>query len=190
MKGSDLSFHLWSDNAGYYKSSEMMPLLYANGSIASYDFCESQNGKEPCDRTGATLKSAIRRFINQGNDGIETTMKNVKYRVSVVDYNPSKKTAFKGIPAIGSYLNFQIEEQGICVWKAHGVHGPGSLIAKEKIPTIPFEPLTVLKEPDQIGFNPIIGNNHSADLREKSNQQEKTENRKPGIIKQWMFAIF
>ncbi|XP_071171028.1 uncharacterized protein [Mytilus edulis] len=108
--------------------------------------------------------------------GIETTMKNVKYRVSVVDYNPSKKTAFKGIPAIGSYSNFKIEEQGICVWKAHGVHGPGSLIAKEKIPTIPIDPLTVLKEPDQIGFNPIIGNNHSADLREKSDQQEKTEN--------------
>ncbi|CAG2210915.1 unnamed protein product [Mytilus edulis] len=183
MKGSNLSFHLWSDNAGCYKSSEMMALLLQNGNIASYDFCESQNGKGPCDRTGATLKSAIRRFINQGNDvltafamkkGIETTMKKVKYRVSVVEYNPPKKTAFKGIPAIGSYSNFQFEEQGIRVWKAHGV-GPGLLIAKEKIPTIPFEPLTVLKEPDQIGFHPIIGSKHSTDLREKSNQQDETE---------------
>ncbi|XP_063443690.1 uncharacterized protein LOC134724531 [Mytilus trossulus] len=162
----------------------MMALLYANGSIASYDFCESQNGKGPCDRTGATLKSAIRRFINQGNDvltafamkkGIETAMTKVKYRVSVVEYNPSKKTAFKGIPAIGSYSNFQFEEQGIRVWKAHGV-GPGLLIAKEKIPTIPIEPLTVLKEPDQIGFHPIIGSKNSTDLREKSNQEDETEN--------------
>ncbi|CAC5381235.1 unnamed protein product [Mytilus coruscus] len=80
----------------------------------------------------------------------------MKYRVSAVEYNPSKKTAFKGIPAIGSYSNFQFEEQGIRVWKAHGVV-PGLLIAKEKIPTIPFEPLIVLKEPDQIGFHPIIG---------------------------------
>ncbi|VDI08053.1 Hypothetical predicted protein [Mytilus galloprovincialis] len=141
----------------------MMALLYAHGSNASYDFCESQNGKEPCDRSRATLKLAIRIFINRRNDvltafamkkGIETTMENVKYRVSVVEYNTLKKTAFIGIPAIDSFFNVQFEEQGIRVWTAHGV-GP---------------------EPDQIGVHPIIGSKHSADLREKSNQQDETEN--------------
>ena len=61
-------FHLWSDNAGCYKSTETMSILSRNENVLSYNFCESQNGKGPCDRTGATLKSAIIRYINQGND--------------------------------------------------------------------------------------------------------------------------
>jgi hypothetical protein len=58
-------FHLWSDNAGCYKSTETMSILSRNENVLSYNFCESQIGKGPCDRTGATLKSAIRRYINQ-----------------------------------------------------------------------------------------------------------------------------
>ncbi|CAC5398069.1 unnamed protein product [Mytilus coruscus] len=108
---------------------------------------------------------------HQHNLGIETAMKNVKYRVSAVEYNPSKKTAFEGIPAIGSYSNFQFEEQGIRDWKAHG-----SLIANEKIPAITFKPLTVLKVPDQISFHPIIGSKRSANLVENSNRQDVTKN--------------
>ncbi|VDI15793.1 Hypothetical predicted protein [Mytilus galloprovincialis] len=82
-------------------------------SIQSINNCKNQD-----------IKAKSKLFETMGQDeDIETTMKNVKHRVSVVEYNPSKKTAFKAIPAIGSYSNFQFEEQDICVWKACGV-GP------------------------------------------------------------------
>jgi hypothetical protein len=68
IEASVSTFHIWSDNAGCYKSTEMMALLHSYGKVSSYNFCEAQNGKGPCDRTGAALKSAIRRFVNQGND--------------------------------------------------------------------------------------------------------------------------
>ncbi|CAC5391323.1 unnamed protein product [Mytilus coruscus] len=113
-------------------------------------------------RTGATLKSAIRRYINQGNDvlnassmkkGIETMMKSVKYRVSVVEFT-SKKEHVKGIPAIGSYSNFSFEEGGIRVWKAHGI-GEGLLIKNDQIPAINIRYITVLEEPDDITFHQL-----------------------------------
>ncbi|CAC5366838.1 unnamed protein product [Mytilus coruscus] len=163
-------FHLWSDNAGCYKSTEMMSILSKNKKVLSYDFCESQNGKGPCDRTGATLKSAIRRYINQGNDvlnassmkkGIETMMKSVKYTVSVVEFT-SKKEHVKGIPAIGSYSNFSFEEGGIRVWKAHGI-GEGLLIKNDQIPAINIRYITVLEEPDDITFHQLPKRNTKSD---------------------------
>lgn len=43
------SFHVWSDNAGCYKSTEMIALLKSHGMVRSFNFCEAQNGKGPCD---------------------------------------------------------------------------------------------------------------------------------------------
>lgn len=60
--------HLWSDNAGCYKSSETITALFRSRAIDTYDFCEAQSGKGACDRTAATIKSGIRRYVNQGND--------------------------------------------------------------------------------------------------------------------------
>jgi hypothetical protein len=68
IHGANVKFHLWSDNAGCYKSTEMLAYLFHSGIVKSYNFCESQNGKGPCDRTAATIKSAIRRYVNQGHD--------------------------------------------------------------------------------------------------------------------------
>ena len=64
--------HLWSDNAACYKCAETFTRLKNNdlsvGKLCSYDFCESQDGKGPCDRTAATLKSNIKRYVDRGND--------------------------------------------------------------------------------------------------------------------------
>lgn len=61
--------HLWSDNAGCYKSSETISTLFHHcKQVDTYDFCEAQDGKGACDRTAATIKSGIRRYVNQGND--------------------------------------------------------------------------------------------------------------------------
>jgi hypothetical protein len=62
IHGASVKFHMWSDNAGCYKSTEMLAHLFHSGIVKSYNFCESRNGKGPCDRTAATIKSAIRWF--------------------------------------------------------------------------------------------------------------------------------
>ena len=72
--------HLWSDNAGCYKSTETISALFHSGEITSYNFCEAQDGKGACDRTAATLKSGIRRYLNQGHDVVTASqMKKVGY---------------------------------------------------------------------------------------------------------------
>jgi hypothetical protein len=77
--------HLWSDNAGCYKSSETISALFNSRSIDSYDFCEAQSGKGACDRTAATIKSGIRRYVNQGNDVL--TVKQMKTVSAKVFFN-------------------------------------------------------------------------------------------------------
>lgn len=68
-KYEDISkVHLWSDNAGCYKCTDTINAIAMSGKIAAYNFCEAQDGKGACDRTAATLKAGIRRYINEGND--------------------------------------------------------------------------------------------------------------------------
>ncbi|CAC5419781.1 unnamed protein product [Mytilus coruscus] len=131
-------FHLWSDNAACYKSSEMMAHTYNLGRVQSYNFYEAQNVKGPCDRTTATIKSAFRRHINQENDvvtanhmkeAIEKSMKNVRYRIKVVDNMTAKpKNVDRVIPSISTYSNFTFERNRIRVWKAYNI-GQGCLFS-------------------------------------------------------------
>jgi hypothetical protein len=87
--------HLWSDNAGCYKSSETIGALFNSRSIDSYDFCETQSGKGACDRTAATIKSGIRRYVNRGNDVLTAKeMKIVSAKVSFNIYKYKKVYSF------------------------------------------------------------------------------------------------
>ncbi|XP_063427080.1 uncharacterized protein LOC134710627 [Mytilus trossulus] len=133
--------HLWSDNAGCYKSTETISALFHSGEITSYNFCEAQDGKGACDRTAATLKSGIRRYLNQGHDvvtasqmktAIETTAKNIKYVVKVVDFKdlvPVSVAVKMNIPSLSTYNNFQFEKDFIRVWRHFNI-GNGKIIKK------------------------------------------------------------
>ncbi|XP_063396691.1 uncharacterized protein LOC134681157 [Mytilus trossulus] len=141
---NDIKFHVWSDNAGCYKSTEMLSFLFHSGLTLSYDFCESQNGKGPCDRTAATIKSSIRRYVNQGHDvltaqsmkkAIDKSSKNVKYIVRVIEGTECRKTKCTAIPAISTYSNFTFSTHGITAWKAYQV-GTGKLIPSSAIPSV------------------------------------------------------
>ncbi|CAC5425756.1 unnamed protein product [Mytilus coruscus] len=79
-------FHLWSDNAGCYKSTEMMSILSKNKKVLSYDFLR------------------IPKWYRDNDEVSEVT------EVSVVEFT-SKKTHVKGIPAIGSYSNFSLKKE-------------------------------------------------------------------------------
>ncbi|CAC5418193.1 unnamed protein product [Mytilus coruscus] len=136
--------HLFSDNAGCYKSTTTIAALYKTlkGTIKTYNFCEAQDGKGPCDRRASHLKSIIKRYVNEGNDRVtaEQMKKSFKYmyglsyfsnyRVKVVtpviDLDPVQKS-IKSIPGISQLHNFKFEDSCLRVWKAYGI-GAGKLI--------------------------------------------------------------
>lgn len=67
---------LKSDNARCYHTAFLLLALPSLGErsgvkVARYDFSEPQAGKDICDRRIASIKSHIRRFVNEGND-VET----------------------------------------------------------------------------------------------------------------------
>ena len=65
---------LRSDNAGCYHNAFLILSLPSIGErawirILRYDFSNPQAGKDICDRRIATLKSHMRHFINEGDEG-------------------------------------------------------------------------------------------------------------------------
>ena len=64
---------LRSDNVGCYHCAYLIPSLpslreRAGIKIVRYDFSDPQAGKDVCGRRIATVKSHMRRFINEGHD--------------------------------------------------------------------------------------------------------------------------
>ena len=62
-----------SDNAGCYHCAYLILSLPSLGEragikIVRYDFSDPQAGKDVCDRRIATVKSHMRRYINEGRD--------------------------------------------------------------------------------------------------------------------------
>ena len=94
--------HILSDNAGCYKSTNTIHTLYQElpNLIKTYNFCEAQDGKGPCDRKASHIKSSIKRYINEGND--------------VLDASQMKKVGIKGI------LQYYISTNNLSV--THSLH--------------------------------------------------------------------
>ncbi|XP_052098576.1 uncharacterized protein LOC127733267 [Mytilus californianus] len=115
--------HLFSDNAGCYKSTTTIAALHQTlkGTIKTYNFCEAQDGKGPCDRRASHLKSIIKRYVNEGNDVVTAEQmkkaidlkKNFNCRVKVVtpviDLDPIQNS-IKSIPGISQLHNFKFED--------------------------------------------------------------------------------
>ncbi|KAK3106377.1 hypothetical protein FSP39_018797 [Pinctada imbricata] len=123
--------HLWSDNAGCYKSTYTMYALHQELiELKTYYFCEAQDGKGPCDRKASHIKSAIKRFVNEGNNVLDAsdmkkaidTMQKGQYKVKVVtpiiDVEADK---IKPIPSISLMHNFEFLPDGLKVWRAYKV---------------------------------------------------------------------
>ena len=138
---------LRSDNAGCYHCSYLILSLSDLGkrtgiTISRYDFSDPQAGKDVCDRRIATVKSHMRRFINEGND-----IKSASDMKSAIDsyggvkgcqsavarIQESCQTMTKhSMTGIQSLNNFSFESTGLRVWKAYGV-GPGKLITHAQL---------------------------------------------------------
>ena len=127
---------LRSDNAGCYHNAYLILSLPSLGErvgirIFRYDFSNPQTGGDVCDRRKATLKSHMRRFINEGND-INTAN---DMKVAIESYGGVKgcyatvaeiqdsfqsmtKHSMTGIQALN---NFLFESAGLRAWKACNV---------------------------------------------------------------------
>jgi hypothetical protein len=78
-----------SDNAGCYHCKSLIPIVYflakKHHLIAKqYDFCDSQTGKDICDRKISPIKKAIYQFANSQND-----VKNESEMKRAIDANPN-----------------------------------------------------------------------------------------------------
>ena len=138
---------LRSDNAGCYHNAYLILSLPSLGErvgirIFRYDFSDPQAGKDVCDRRIATLKSHMRRFINEGND-INTAN---DMKVAIESYGGVKgcyatvaeiqdsfqsmtKHSMTGIQALN---NFLFESAGLRAWKACNV-GTGRFFSLAQI---------------------------------------------------------
>ena len=127
---------LRSDNAGCYHNAFLILSLPSIGEHAGirvlrYNFSDPQAGKDVCDRRIATLKSHMRRLINEGND-INTAQ---QMKVAIESYGGIKgyyataakiqnsfqtmtKHSMTGIQALN---NFLFEPAGLRAWKAYNV---------------------------------------------------------------------
>lgn len=129
---------LRSDNAGCYHTAFLLLSLPSLGErtgvrIARYDFSKPQAGKDICDCRIASVKSHIRRFVNEGNDvqtaahmkasieshgGVKGCYESV-CKVQTMSQTMHKHT-MTGIQALN---NFFYEGGGLRAWRAYDI-GP------------------------------------------------------------------
>ena len=66
-------FFLRSDNASCYDNTELLLSLKAMGirhgvEFKQHDFSDPQSGKDVCDRRIGSIKTHMRRWVNEGHD--------------------------------------------------------------------------------------------------------------------------
>ena len=129
---------LRQDNAGCYHSvalsSACRHLAKTGIKIERVDFSDPQGGKGPCDRKAATIKSHVRRYLNEGND--VTTPEQLYdamvshggvsgVRVVLVDNaNMHVSMAECNLKGVNSFNNFLYEDKRcaqIKVWRAYDI---------------------------------------------------------------------
>lgn len=152
---------LRSDEAGCYHNNFLMAAVRDAGKrvgirVTQYDFSEPQYGKDVCDRILCPMKSSIRRYCNEGHDVLSA--KDMRTALSerpvrgttacVCSINETQKTLeVKKIDGFSKYHNFKFEEDGMRVWKAHGV-GQGRLIPYQDIVVKPQDPTGLVVDVD------------------------------------------
>lgn len=138
---------LRSDNAGCYHCGPLMLAIpgisrRVGVTIRRYDFSDPQSGKDICDRRIATMKSHMRRYLNEGNNiNSASDMKRAldSYggvkgcRVAVVSVDASRQdiTQHKWT-GIQSFNNFEFQQLGVRVWRAFNI-GKGKLIRTQEL---------------------------------------------------------
>ncbi|KAL9973184.1 hypothetical protein ACROYT_G019602 [Oculina patagonica] len=150
-----------SDEAGCYYNNFLVAAVRDAGNrvgitVTRYDFYEPQYGKDVCDRILCPMKSAIRRYCNEGHDvlsakDMRTALSERPVRgttASVCSVNESQKTLeVKMTDHFSRYHNFQCESNGIRIWRAYNVR-QGRLIPYQDIIVKPQGPTDLVIDVD------------------------------------------
>ena len=98
--------------------------------VESYDFSESQSGKDICDRILCPLKSSIRTYCSEGHDILTASdikhglqhhpVRGTSASVNVVD-ETKKNLLINKLEHFSCFHNFRFEDSGIRAWKAYGI---------------------------------------------------------------------
>ena len=138
--------YLRSDEAGCYHNNSLIAAAKDLGqrvgiTVCRYDYSEPQYGKDVCDRILCPMKTGIRRYCNEGHDILTATdmrralserpVKGTSACVCAVDEAKNTLEVNK-IDGFSKLHNFQIEEEGIRVWRSYGV-GRGKEIPFNKL---------------------------------------------------------
>ena len=174
--------NLRSDEAGCYYNNFLVAVVRDAGNrvgitVTRYHFSEPQYRKDVCDRILCLMKSAIRRYCNEGHDvlsakDMRTALSQRPVRgttANVCSVNETQKTLeVKKTDHFSRYHNFQFESNGIQIWRAYGV-GQGRLIPYQDIIVKPQGPTDLVIHVD---FFPVkearIHNATSTDGEETS----------------------
>ena len=130
-----------SDEAGCYHNNFLIASVRDIGNeagitVTGYDFSEPRHEKDVCDRILCPMKSAIRRYCNEGHDvltanDMHTALSQRPVRgtsACVCSVDESKRTLeVNKMDTFSRYHNFRYEKNGVRVWRAHRV-GSGKLI--------------------------------------------------------------
>ncbi len=140
------------------RSMAFLPLY-----LCRYDFSEPQFGNDVCDRIISPLKSALRRYCNEGNDILSASdmhralearkVKGTTVAVCEIDSTKAVITVDR-MAGFSSYHNFSYQPEGIVVSRAYGI-GPGKLIKWNAL-NIKCESLIIAKDSEsEKGFSSI-----------------------------------
>lgn len=93
--------YLRSENAGCYHNTELLLSLQTLSArheivVVRYDFSDPQSGKDVCDRRIASMKTHIRRWVNEGHD--VTTAEEMK--VALESHSVSEAAALLWLKSI------------------------------------------------------------------------------------------
>ena len=109
--------------------------------VESYDFSETQSGKDICDRMICPRKSSIRTTCSEGHDILTTSdikralqhhpVRGTSVSVNVVD-DSTKNLLINKLELFTCFHNFRFEDSGIRPWKAYGI-GQGNLFPYDTV---------------------------------------------------------
>ena len=151
------------DNAGCYHSKNSIISAKLAGdavgvTVVRNDFSDPQGGKGVCDCKAATIKGDVGRYVNEGNDvinsfqlktAIESDQGTTGVKASYVAAKPSRTFNIKW-DGISLLNNFEYDKTGVRVWRAFNV-GSGKVVPWEKFEGVMKKPekLEILDPPSQ-----------------------------------------
>lgn len=139
--------YIRSDNAGCFHGflavSEIALINEEeNIKVVQMDFADPQGGKSICDRRAAHIKSAIRKYVNEGHDVCTAadfkkalqicSLRNVAVVVALPPESCNKKEIKSQINNITTLNNFAYQQTGIRVFRQYGI-GEGKFLTNSSL---------------------------------------------------------